>query len=334
MVFNLEIKEIPNNLTLESIKPGLLFQKLLLEVEINTTEEFIILESNTTLLFKKEGSNKILEVYCEPNGNYINSSTTYFKFFAYFTPELYQSIEDFRAGGNLEVNLNITNLYLLRFEAMGQFNRIQDSKIQVREGKISTDNFFIIQRPIYEHSLEFLLITREQWSEKVLEPYNSINRFIVEMPFHFPDISNHNVNQAELDDLKERIVKGSNIVKKTIKEYAITKDSDKCIDKVRQATDLLHTIPDRHLKYKIYGKYLIEKTTTGSDNISEDIIKEIFKIVDSLFNISSKGPHAVTRSGVPMEYYPKYEDGDTLLNIITFIYYFLSKKFERFFKIQ
>lgn len=331
MSFNLKIKEIPNDLKLESVIPGVLFPKLILEVEINSPGEFLILESNANLLFKKEGNNESLEIFCEPYENYIGSSTRYFKFYTYFTPELFQTIETFRAGENLKVNVNIRKLYLLRFKAMGTYKPIQGSKTEVRKGEISTEDFFIIQRLIYRHSQEFLIITRDLWSEKVLEPYNSINRFIIEMPYQFPEISNTNVYKAELDDLKDRIIRGIKILRKAIKEFIITKDSEKCVDRVRKATDLLHSIPNKHLLYKIYGENLIEKTTTGSDNISEELIKNTFNIIDALFNISSKGPHAVTRSGVPMEYHPKYEDGDTLLGITTFIYYFLSKKFERFF---
>lgn len=333
MSFNLEIKEIPNDLKLESVIPGVLFPKLILEVEINSSGEFLILESNANLIFKREGNNESMEIYCEPYENYIGSSTKYFKFYTYFTPELLQSIETFRAGENLKVNVNIGKLYLLRFEAMGTYNPIQGSKAEVRKGEISAENFFIMQRPIYRHSQEFLIITREHWSEKVLEPYNSMNRFIIEMPYQFPEISIQNVYKTELDDLRNRLIHGIKILRKASKEYIITKDSTKCVDRVREATDLLYNIPNKHSLYKIYGENLIEKTTTGTDNISEELIKDTFKIIDALFNISSKGPHAVTRSGAPMGYYPKYEDGDTLLGITTFIYYFLSKKFERFFLI-
>ena len=112
------------------------------------------------------------------------------------------------------------------------------------------------------------------------------------------------------------------------------KDSEKCVDQIREVTDLLYNIQNKQSLYKTYGKYLIEKTATGSDNISEEIIESIFNIIDALFNISSKGPHSVNRDRVPMVYSPKYEDGDTLLGITTFIYYFLSKKFERFFSIK
>lgn len=142
------------------------------------------------------------------------------------------------------------------------------------------------------------------------------------------------MNKTELDNLKERIIRGIKLLKKITEEYNMRKDSEKCIDRIREVTDLLHNIPNKKSLYKIYGEYLIEKTATGSDNISEEIIENIFNIIDALFNISSKGPHAVKRSGVSMEYYPKYVDGDTLLGITTFIYYFLSKKIERYFSIK
>jgi len=334
MVFNLEIKDIPYDLKIESVKLGELFPKLILELEIKSPGDLLILESNANLLFKKEGSNESIEVYCEPYENYIGSSTKYFKFYTYFTPDLFQSIEKFRSGENLKVNVNIDKFYLLNFKTKGTFKQIQGSKTKVLKGEISTKNFFIIQRPIYKQSEEFLIITREQWTEKVLEPYNSINRFIIEMPYQFPDISIQNVNKTELDDLKDRVIRGIKLLRKITKESNMMKDSEKCVNQIRKVTDLLHSIKNKKSLYKIFGKYLIEKTATGSDNISEEIIENIFYIIGALFNISSKSPHAVTRSSVPMKYLPKYEDGDTLLGITTFIYYFLSKKFERFFSIK
>ena len=58
------------------------------------------------------------------------------------------------------------------------------------------------------------------------------------------------------------------------------------MDRVREATDLLHSIPKKHLLYKIYGENLIEKTTIGSDNILEELIKNTFNIIDTLFKNS------------------------------------------------
>ncbi|GAH81286.1 unnamed protein product, partial [marine sediment metagenome] len=75
MVFNLEIKDIPYDLKIESVKLGELFPKLILELEIKSPSDFLILESNANLLFKKKGSNESIEVYCEPYENYIGSST-------------------------------------------------------------------------------------------------------------------------------------------------------------------------------------------------------------------------------------------------------------------
>jgi len=334
MISNLEIRDKPNDLKLESIKSGELYPKLILELEITSAKDFLILESNANLLFMKEGSNESIEVYCEPYENYIGRSTRYFKFYTYFTPDLFQTIETFRAGENLKININIGKIYLLNFKRIGTFNPIQGSKTEIQKGEISTENFLIVQRPAYKQNQEFLNITREQWSDKVLKPYNTMNRFIIELPYQFPDVSTQNVNKSELDDLKDRVIRGITLLRKITEEYNMRRDSEKCVDRIREVTDLLHNIPNKKSLYKIYGEYLIEKTFTGSDNISEEIIANIFNIIDALFNISSKGPHAVTKGRVIMEYYPKYEDGDILLGITTFIYYFLSKKFERYFALK
>ncbi|MHA1251032.1 MAG: hypothetical protein ACTSRP_13650 [Candidatus Helarchaeota archaeon] len=333
MVFNLEIKDTPYDIKIELIKPGVLFPKLILEVEIDSTESFLILESKVNFIFKKEIGNESISIYCEPYEKIINKSTKYFKFYTYLTKELLQYIETYRAGGNLKVNLNIENLYLLKFETLGTFNHIQGSNMEILKGEISTENILIIQRPIYKNSPHFLIITRDEWCRKVLNPFNSIDRFIIEIPYFLPELSLISNNKTELNELKNRIIRGINILKKIIKEYTTTKDSEKCIDRIRETIDLLYNIPRKQLLYEIYGKYLIEKTCTASNNISKDIIENIFSIVDALFNISSKGPHAVTRNKDPMEYYPKYEDADTLLGITTLIYYFLSKKFEKLFSL-
>jgi hypothetical protein len=174
-----------------------------------------------------------------------------------------------------------------------------------------------------------LVITREEWAEKVLKPVGVNDRFIFEIPCKLPDITSLNIEEAILNELKERIVHGINLLRNAINEYNTTKDMEKSVDYVRRATDLLHNIPNRDALYGIYGRYLIEKSATGSGNISEDLMKEIFNIIDSLFNISSKGPHETTRKGERMEYHPKYEDADVLLGVVSFVYYFLSKKFER-----
>ena len=328
------IKRIPIKILVEPIEIGIQYPKLILEIEIKSPSEFIILESNANIIFKKERGNKHLEIHCKPYENNISSSTRYFKFYTFLTPELLQSIETFRAGENLKVNLNIHKLYLLKYITKGYFTPVQEnSRTEVLKGEISTDNIFIVQRPIYAHDQDFLLITREQWGENVLELYNLNNRFILEIPFKFPNITIENTTEVELNELKNRILRGIDLLRKTIKKYNISKDVDKCINNIREITDLLHNITNRDALYEIYGKYLIEKSITGSENISKDLIEKIFNIIDSLFYISSKGPHSTTRRGEPMEYQPKYEDGDTLLGITTFIYYFLSKKFERLFSL-
>jgi len=172
-------------------------------------------------------------------------------------------------------------------------------------------------------------------SDKVLKPYGLNERFILEMPFKFPNISTLTTNKPELEVLKKRILKGINLLKRAKEEYDTTKDVDKIVNYIRQAADRLYNFPNatndsqKKALYKIFGEYLIEKSSTGSNNISEALMTNIFDFNKSLFDISSKGPHAVTQSGETMEYHPKYEDADMLLGITSFVYYFLAKKFER-----
>ncbi|MCL0079286.1 hypothetical protein M1O56_06505, partial [Dehalococcoidia bacterium] len=325
---------IPAELRVEPIKTGELFPKLVLEVGLISSRDFIILESEAKIILEKERGSGHLEIFCKPYEMHLRSTARSLRFYTFLTPELYQSIEAFRAGENIKANLNIRRLYLLPYETSGSSTSGQKgSATFMLKGNIIPSELAIISYYPGTSARDRLLITREQWSDKVLKPFGTNDRFIFEMPCALPNITLIDPRRAELNELKDRIVRGIDLIKRAIDEYNTTKDVEKAVDYVRRATDLLHNIPNRDTLYKIYGYYLIDKSATGSDNISEDLIKRMFDIIDSLFSISSKGPHETTRRGDPMEYCPKYEDADMLLGVVSFVYYFLSKKFERWLKV-
>ncbi len=326
---NLDIKKIPNALRVESIKLGDLYPKLVLEVELTTPLSFIILESKAKNMLEKEGGDGHLEILCKPYEMHRSSNSSYIRFYTFLTPELYQSIETFRAGENIKICLNISRLCILKYEDTSTTTPVQEESVtSVVVGNIISNNLSIVS-----YYGDGLLITREQWSDKVLKPLGVSDRFIFEMPCKLPDIVLLNIEDAPLNELKDRIVRGIGLLRIATDEYNTTKDVEKTVGYVRQATDLLHNIQDRDALFSIYGSYLIEKSFTGSDNISEDIIKEMFRVIDSLFSISSKVPHETKQNGAMMEYRPKYEDADALLGIVSFVYYFLSQKFERWLRI-
>ena len=324
----LEIKSIPTELKVEPIGSGELYPKLVLQIELTSPLDFIILESKAKIKLEKEKGGSQLEILCKPYVMRLRRTDRYIRFYTLLTPKLYQSIETFRAGENIKVHLEIDRLDLLPYETTGNFTPVQEnSATSVLKGNIIPDNLFVVS---YFVERDRLLITREVWAEKVLKSFGVNDRFIFEMPCMLPDITSINTENAEVNELKNRIIRGIALIKKAKDEYNSTKDVEKTVDYVRQATDLLHNIPNRDALFEVYGKYLIEKSATGSENISKEQIESIFNIIDSLFDISSKGPHATTRKTKErMEYYPKYEDADVLLGIVAFIYYFLSKKFER-----
>ena len=331
MTKNLEIKRIPTELKAESIRSGELYPRLVLEIGLTSPSKFIILESKAEIILEKEKGNGDLEILCKPYDMHLSSNSRSIRFYTFLTPRLYQSIETFRAGENIKVHLKIDKLYLLKYETTGTLTPVQeDSVTSVAKGNIISDNLFIVSYYVGAYKRDRLLITRDEWAEKVLKPLGVNDRFIFEMPCKLPDITPINTKNAEVNELKNRIIQGITLIKKAKDEYNSTKDVEKTVDYVRQATDLLHNIPNRDALFEVYGKYLIEKSATGSENISKEQIESIFNIIDSLFYISSKGPHATTRKTKErMEYCPKYEDADVLLGIVAFIYYFLSKKFER-----
>lgn len=197
----------------------------------------------------------------------------------------------------------------------GRWNIIPDNLVKVLYGSL--------------HPRDRLLITREEWCDRILKPLGANDRFIFELPCKLPTIAQISTEETDITELKNRIVRAIDLLREAMERYNTTKDVGKTVDDVRRITDLLHHIPNKDALLEIYGKFLIEKSATGTENICKDIIEDIFRIIRSLYNISSKGPHETTRRGERMEYHPNDEDADALFAITAFVCYFLATKFER-----
>ena len=278
------------------------------------------------IILQRERNGEIFEIYASPYEKRLYPGVRqHIHFYTFLTPELCKDIESFRAGGNLRVHLRIDELYLLFYEPYDDFSQI-NSSTSILRGKIL--GVIILSYDGSAYTRDHLLVTREQWNEKVIRPLGMGERFIIEIPCKFSEI-NKDIKNDAVNDLKNRLIRGANLLRRAIDNYNTSADVEKCVNNVRKATDLLHNIQSRDDLIQLYGEYLIKKSSTGSDNISKELMNDVFKIIDSLFNISSKGPHETTRKGVPMEYHPKSEDAEMLLGIVSFVYFWMLKKLER-----
>lgn len=329
-----EIEEIPDAIWAEPPKDGERYPKLILSLPINVKQDFLILGcEEARMILQRERSDEPFKIFVIPYKKWIRSTDRYIRFYTPLTDELYDQIESFRAGENLRVYLKINQgLYLLPHDTShGTFTPVKkSSSTSMLRGNL-LQHIDIISYGVGGYTKDRLLVTRDQWNEKVLKQLGMGERFIVEIPCELPDMP-MDTDCKEINDLKDRLTRGANLLRKAVDEYNTAKDVDKCVDNVRRAADLLHNISkkeDKEQTLRLYAKYLIEKSSTGSDNISEELINDIFKIIDAIFNISSKGPHETKIGGARMEYCPKYEDAEMLLNVVSLIYSWMLKKFER-----
>lgn len=329
-----EIEKTPHRLYVEPPQPGELYPKLVLEMELITRfpKDYLVLDSDAKIILTKErDTGSKFEILGKPYMKYIKVSDSSIRFYSPLTKKLFQSIETFRAGENLKYYFKMDKFYVLEYEIVGDFSPVgQNCTTSIQNGKILPNVLLNLKYDIGGcRGFPQGTITREEWSENVLKPLNIDDRFILEIPCKLPDITTLDVDETELNELKNRVEKGIKLLQETIDEYQIKKDVNKCIDDMRRLTDNLHRFPNRNRPFDLYGKYLMEKSATASHNISKDLIEQIFNIIDSLYGISSKSPHLTSQQGEQIEYYPNYEDADMLLGITSLIYYFLSKKFER-----
>ena len=68
---------------------------------------------------------------------------------------------------------------------------------------------------------------------------------------------------------------------------------------------------------------------TVTQNVSVDFIQAFSEIINTLFDMASKGSYAVNRTGELMEYHPKIENAETMTGVTLMVIRYFSKKFER-----
>jgi hypothetical protein len=340
-IFNIGQK--PNeNWHIESPIDDEKFPRFVVNMDIKSIEvDYFILDHDVKIVFERaiDNTNGTLEFSCVPSKRYINQNDKEISFYTLLTSQKYYDIENFRSGDNLRVQLLINHLYLVSFPS-GKLQRVKaDSGTSISRNAPNVRYCLTVKHDVtkFNDSDHRLLILREHWVEKVIKPYSMTDRFIVEIPYKLSDMADTTPpDEDDLKILKSRLEKGIALLRSAISEYAGAKDHKKCITNVREISDLLHTIQHKKSSdigsdcIRLYGSRLVEDTRTGSTHISHEMIEDIFGIIDKIFNISSKVPHAVTRGpGVPFDYDPDYEDAQMLLGVISLIYYWISVKLEK-----
>jgi hypothetical protein len=159
-------------------------------------------------------------------------------------------------------------------------------------------------------------------------------RIIIELPCALPELSGIVYDDGELEKLRKNFGRTIEKLRLANDEYLTKRDHDACIRDLRSAVELLHKLPHNPTKnypyIKSYKEFLFEKSGTGSKEISQEVIVNIFNMIDSIFNISSKSVHEIERSsGSTYEYWPKQEDAELLLGAYSLICFWIASKFER-----
>ncbi|VVB63899.1 Uncharacterised protein [uncultured archaeon] len=341
---------------LESSKKNEEYPKLIFGIDIKKMPEncYFILDCNAKIMVERWGDkSKTLEISCAPRDKLICQNDKELSFSTTLTPTLFNKIESFRSGDNLRARIIIERLFLISYS---QGNKSADKDYPetqssyIREVLISGSDRTIdwhhhtVHLSVTYDASQFidndhrLIIMRDAWSKKVLSQYGMGDRFIIEIPSKLPSIPAGTPREKELNVLKERLEKNIGLLKGVVEEYNEKRDHEKCVMNVRKISDPLHKLGHNTQKsadlsrLKLYGKHLIENTRTGSPNISQDMIEDVLAIADKIFNQASKGPHGVTtgkQGSQQFEYTPDQEDAEMLLGIISLIYYWMGKKFEK-----
>jgi len=330
----------PKDWYIEPPKNGEKYHKFVLKMELQTNRGWRVLDHSAKIIFKRRGGEDNIELTCLPLSKDIYRDDKDIDFFIELSPKNYNKLEYLRAGGHLEARLSIDEMFLISIFMTNGNKATNQSATETFIDYNFNNNIpspsIIIKYDATKLKDCELLIMQDKWVERVIKPLGMGDRFIVEIPCKLPEIPALKPRNKDLKVLNKRIEKGTELLKSAIEEYNSKRDHEKCITKVREASDLLHTLGHDKGKnadlerIKFYGRQLIENTGTGDNPISQEIVESIFKIIDGTFEISSKVPHGVThKTKEPFNYTPDHEDAEMLLGIISLIYYWMSVKFEK-----
>jgi len=173
---------------------------------------------------------------------------------------------------------------------------------------------------------DFATIPKQMWLEQVLNKMGYGMRLFFDIPMDFPTLQ-AKIQYSLLDELRKRLARSIEELTKARNAY-INYDHDTVVDRVREATDSLRDFIKNN-KAQLANELLLY-TGTCSSNISNILWDDLVKIVDSLFNFGSKGPHAVLRGGTQLiDYRPDVEDAELLFAMMVINLSYIAKKLEK-----
>lgn len=312
--------------------------RFILKMGLETDTGFYIINYKSEIIFNRKGSDESLGFDCIPMERYTDNSKKSIEFYLPITLEVYREIEDLRMGSHLEVRLHIEEMFLISY--------FMPQRAATKTGKSATKTYpdqygnqqqiLIVKYDTIKIPESTLLILQNDWAEKVIKPMGMGERIIVEIPCKLPELSDIAYDDGELEKLKNNLKRTIAKLKLINDEYLTERDHDACIRDLRGAVELLHDLPHnpdkgKHFPYiKSYKEFLFERSGTGSKEISQEVILNIFDIIDSIFTISTKSVHEIENSsGSTFDYYPKQEDAEMLLGAYSLICVWIANKFER-----
>lgn len=312
----------------------------ILKMGLENDTGLYIINNKSKIVFNRRDSEEMLELYCFPKKIYIENSDKNIEFYLPITLEIYQEIEDLRLGNHLEVRLFIEEMFLVSY-LLPQRPIKGQSATKAYFDQTTQRHNLLVRYDSTEIPESTMLILQNDWAEKVIKPIGMGDRIIIELPCRFPELKDIAYDDGELEKLRNNLNRAIEKLKLTKDEYLTKKDHDACVKNLRSAVELLHKLPHNPAKpkqfpfVKSYKEFLFEKSGTGSKEISQEIIEDIFKMVDSIFNISSKSVHEIeSSSGCTFDYCPKKEDAELLLGAYSLICSWIANKFERAFMLS
>lgn len=341
-----EIGRTPKEWRIEEPKEGMIYKNFVLKMELESQDSRRILYNKSIIFFRRRSFDDPIEISCAPCKNYIShSKDKCLEFYFPLTPKTYNRIESIRDGNDLEVYLCIEEMFLIPY-LMPDRPRRHSAQSMTMYSEDGYGSPSIDRKPItitYDGTKCEdckLTIHRDEWAEKVIRPLGMGERFIIEIPYRFPDIIDGEYDE-KLEEMKSRLEDGIESLKMCSDEYNQNRDHLKCAMSIRRKpAEILHRLPHntnppaksyKNYDYiEVYKQFLIEKSGTGTKEISQNTLDHIFKIIDEIYGLSSLiAAHTYNKDDEQFNYNPYIEDAQMLLGITSLIYYWMGKKFER-----
>ncbi len=272
---------------------------------------YFIMDDRVTLTLNREDNDrKILELSMYYKRKYLTISSVPYHvvFTTQINHDIIKTVEKERNGQDIKVMLRIESVMAEVDRSTKQFKEVMYLYLGSER---TTDN---------------KTVTAREWIDKVLVPLGYGKKLIIEIPFTFPKLPSLLPRQTVMNDFQNVLTRAIEELDSAYHNYLGYRNDDAVV-RVRESLDAFRGfVKDNKMMLKTE---LLENTSTCSHHISEEIFDSLIQIIDSLHNIASKGPHAVTRSGELFDFRPYSEDSETLICGLLCTLVFLAKKLER-----